>query len=61
MGILLYIMLCGYPPFFGSNDIETTEEIKNADINFESEEWDNVSNTAINLIKNMLEKDTSKR
>jgi calcium-dependent protein kinase len=32
--------LCGYPPFYGENEKEILNEIKNGQINFEGEEWE---------------------
>lgn len=34
-GVILYIMLSGYPPFYGDNDIEVFEKILNFEYDFE--------------------------
>lgn len=42
-GTILYIMLCGYPPFYGENDMEVYENIINFKYDFEDEAWEKVS------------------
>lgn len=53
-GIIMYIMLCGYPPFNGENDDEILGKIKIGKFTFPEEEWDNVTDEARDLIKKML-------
>lgn len=54
MGVILYILLSGVPPFYGDNDHEILEMIRVGDFNFEPQEFDNVSDQAKDLIKNMI-------
>ena len=60
-GVILYILLCGYAPFFGESDEEIFEQVLKCEYDFPAEEWDAVSNEAKNLIKKMIEKDPNKR
>ena len=52
-GVILYIIICGYPCFNGETDEEIFEAIIKGKIIFPSPEWDNVSEDAKNLIKKM--------
>ena len=61
MGVILYILLCGYPPFNGKNNRELYNEIQFREPDFSGEEWENVSNEAKKLIKMCLIKDMNKR
>lgn len=54
IGVILYILLCGYPPFNGSNDNEIMMNVKKGIVEFPKEEWGSVSPEAKNLIKKML-------
>jgi calcium-dependent protein kinase len=54
-------MLCGKQPFNGENDDEIYENIKMCKVDFNDEEWDNISSDAKDLIKKLLIKDTNKR
>lgn len=54
LGVLLYIMLCGYPPFDGENPDEIHEEIVNISYSFEGSEWYEISKEAKDLIENLL-------
>ena len=60
-GVMMYLMLCGKQPFNGDNDDEIYEKIRLCKIDFNDEEWDNISNDAKDLIKKLLIKDTNKR
>ena len=59
-GVILYIIICGYPCFNGDDDDEIFEAIQKGKIYFPSPEWDNISNDVKELIKKcvlVLEKD----
>ena len=53
-GVILYILLCGYPPFNGSSDKEVYNIITQVKYDFNNPAWKNVSKYAKELIKNML-------
>ena len=53
-GVILFILLCGYPPFTGSNDKEVYNIITQVKYDFNQPTWKNVSKYAKDLIKNML-------
>ena len=53
-GVILYILLCGYPPFSGNTDKEVYNLITQVKYDFNKENWKNISKYARDLIKNML-------
>lgn len=61
MGAILYIMLCGYPPFDDSREVSIFEQIRNAKFEFDPEDWSSVSEEAKDLIKRLLCVDPHKR
>ena len=60
-GVILYIFLCGYPPFNGDNDTEIMKAVKKGIYDFPSEEWSNVSKEGKELVSNMLKYDPKSR
>ena len=52
-GVVLYILLCGYPCFNGEDDRQIVAAILKGVIHFYSPEWDNISQEAKNLILKM--------
>ena len=61
IGIVAYILLCGYPPFNGEDDPQIFETIKQGHFIFPSTSWDRVSPEAKDFIKCLLRKDPRKR
>ena len=53
-GVILYVLLCGFPPFAGSTDEEILRRVKSGKYSFPHESWQNVSIEAKSLIKKML-------
>ena len=55
-GVILYIVLCGYPPFYGNTDYEILSRVNKREFDFDGEEWTDVSEEAKDLINNMIAK-----
>jgi calcium-dependent protein kinase len=55
-GCVLYVMIAGYPPFYGSNEIELASNIQKGIISFEGDEWKNSSRDVVNLINKLINK-----
>ncbi|KAJ9675623.1 hypothetical protein PVL29_024512 [Vitis rotundifolia] len=60
-GVILYILLSGVPPFWAENDTGIFKEILKGELDFKSDPWPNISESAKDLIKKMLEMDPKKR
>jgi len=61
VGVIIYILLCGYPPFYADNAPALFKKIMEVKYDFEDPAWDNVSQEAKDLISHLLVKDPSKR
>ena len=60
-GVLMYILLCGTPPFNGETEDEIFKKIKKCDYNFARKPFRYVSENCIDLIKKLLEPNKDKR
>ena len=60
-GIILYILLVGYPPFDGRNNNEIFQKILKSDYKLNGDDWNNISNDAKDLLKKLLQKKPNKR
>jgi calcium-dependent protein kinase len=61
LGVILFIMLCGYPPFEGDNNKEIFKRVLTQDLEFDPADWTEISQQVKDLLCRMLEKDPLKR
>jgi len=60
VGVVLYILLCGVTPFYGTPE-EKTAQILSGPIDIVSKYWDGVSDAAKRYVLRLMERDISKR
>lgn len=61
IGVISYILLCGYPPFYDSNNAVLFRQIMSGRFEFDRPWWDNVSEEAKDFIRNLLVLDPQQR
>ena len=65
LGVIMYILLCGYPPFFsthgGAISAGMKTKIKAGEYQFPKDEWKDVSQEAKSIIQKMLTVDPASR
>ena len=61
VGVILYILLSGVPPFWGTTRYTILKAIQEGHLDFSSEPWDNISSSAKDLISGMLCSDVKSR
>jgi len=61
VGVILYILLSGYPPFYADSAPALFKKIMDVKYDFDDSVWDDISDTAKDLIRNLLVKDPAKR
>lgn len=54
IGVIMYVLLCGYPPFVDENQTELFRKIRMCEWKFRGEEWESVSEEAKDLIRGLL-------
>ena len=57
LGVILYIMLCGYFPFYHENERELYRQIRKGSFDMPAEDWSHVSDAAKDLVNSMLKTD----
>ncbi|KAG6520436.1 hypothetical protein ZIOFF_017492 [Zingiber officinale] len=60
-GVILYILLCGVPPFWAETEQGVAQAILRSNVDFKREPWPKVSDSAKDLVRHMLEPDPKKR
>ena len=60
-GVILYILLCGSPPFYGKNEKEIFKKIIEGNFTFRHKIWKKISSEAKNLVLKLLQVNPSKR
>ncbi|KAJ1336534.1 hypothetical protein BSLG_007318 [Batrachochytrium salamandrivorans] len=61
LGVITYILLCGYPPFFDPNNVELFKKIMTGKFEFDSPWWDNISEKAKDFVRRLLVLDPKQR
>ena len=61
LGVMLYLLLMGYPPYVNETKESIMEEAVHGEVLFVEEDWSHVSKNAMVLVRQMLEKDPKKR
>lgn len=61
IGVITYILLCGYPPFYGDSDRQIFDSVRNGTFDFPSPEWDTISDHAKAFVTYLLQTNPSKR
>lgn len=61
LGVIIYILLAGYPPFNGATQKELFRLVKRGRYEFHEQYWGSISTEAKDLVKNLLIVDPRKR
>ncbi|XP_065217888.1 calcium/calmodulin-dependent protein kinase type 1 isoform X2 [Planococcus citri] len=61
IGVISYILLCGYPPFYDENDANLFAQILKGDFEFDAPYWDDISDSAKEFISKLMCVDVEKR
>lgn len=61
IGVITYVLLCGFPPFYGKSQAQLFEKILNADFDFPEPEWTQISAEAKDFINHLLVLDVKLR
>jgi len=61
IGVVLFILLSGMPPFYDEDNFVLFERIKNVEFDFEAEAWEDISEGAKDIIRKLLVRDPELR
>ncbi len=61
VGVVAYVLLCGYPPFNGADREKIYRAVLDGRYRFPSRDWDGTSREAIDFVRRLLEVDASRR
>jgi len=61
LGVILYILLCGFPPFYHQNTNMLYKQIKKGEYDFPDPYWTDISESAKSLVRGLLTVDPKKR
>mmetsp|Transcript_37169 Transcript_37169/g.118283 ORF Transcript_37169/g.118283 Transcript_37169/m.118283 type:complete len:509 (-) Transcript_37169:43-1569(-) len=53
-GVIMYVLLCGYPPFFAETDADVLAKVRLGNFSFNAADWQNISEDAKGLIRHLL-------
>jgi len=61
VGVIAYILLCGYPPFNGADNCEVYDAVRKGRFQFPSADWSATSKESRDFIRCLLQRDPRKR
>ncbi|XP_065280555.1 calcium/calmodulin-dependent protein kinase type 1 isoform X2 [Dermacentor albipictus] len=61
IGVIAYILLCGYPPFYDESDANLFAQILKGEFEFDSPYWDEISDSAKDFIRHLICVDVERR
>jgi calcium-dependent protein kinase len=61
IGVMMYILLSGRPPFDGKDDKEIIKKVRAGDYSTNANEWKSISDEAVDLVDKLLEYDPKQR
>jgi len=61
LGVILYILLCGFPPFYHESTAALYKQIKKGEYDFPAPYWTDISEAAKDLVRKLLTVDPKKR
>ncbi|XP_054998760.1 serine/threonine-protein kinase 33 [Sorex araneus] len=61
IGVIMYILLCGEPPFLAASEEKLFELIKKGELHFEEPIWDSISESAKSVLKQLMKVDPAHR
>ncbi|KAK1577461.1 hypothetical protein Q3G72_021961 [Acer saccharum] len=61
LGVILYILLCGYPPFIAQSNRQKQQMIMAGDFSFNEKTWKSITSSAKQLISSLLAVDPHRR
>jgi calcium-dependent protein kinase len=60
-GVIMYILLCGYPPFHGETDADVLTKVRLGNFTFNNADWKNISEDAKDLVRKLLKMNPKER
>eukprot|EP00884_Botryococcus_braunii_P004030 jgi/Botrbrau1/13628/Bobra.0373s0007.1 len=61
LGVMLYILLSGLPPFWGDTEEEIFRMVLKGDVDFKTAPWPSISNAAKDIVRKLLTPEPGKR
>ncbi|XP_069891351.1 serine/threonine-protein kinase 33 isoform X4 [Dipodomys merriami] len=61
IGVIMYLLLCGEPPFLANSEEKLFELIRKGELHFEDPVWDSISDCAKSVLRQLLKIDPAHR
>ena len=61
IGVIAYVLLCGFPPFYDKSEVQTLKLVKTAEVEFPSPSWDDISIEAKQFVLKLMDRNVDSR